>query len=160
MGRGLPDFAGWSGYPSIAGLSINPGIDVMGQLQTFVAQLLCFAPSNVSNFGISSIPHLERFMSDGWDKSSSAWISAMGDRGDFGREHILDPVMMERVTARLYERALDVGCGEGRFCRLLRANHVPVVGIDPTAALLAHARLRDPTGQYQAARAESLPFTA
>jgi hypothetical protein len=26
----LPDFAGWSGYPSIAALSINLGIDVMG----------------------------------------------------------------------------------------------------------------------------------
>jgi hypothetical protein len=30
-GGGLPDFAGWSGYPSIAALSINPGIDVMYQ---------------------------------------------------------------------------------------------------------------------------------
>jgi hypothetical protein len=27
----LPDFAGWSGYPSIAALSTNRGIDVMGQ---------------------------------------------------------------------------------------------------------------------------------
>src|ERR1700730_12023399 len=29
IGGRLPDFAGWSGYPSIAALSINPGIDVM-----------------------------------------------------------------------------------------------------------------------------------
>jgi hypothetical protein len=29
----LPDFAGWSGYPSIAALSINPRIDLMGQKQ-------------------------------------------------------------------------------------------------------------------------------
>ena len=99
-------------------------------------------------------------MSDGWDKSAAAWISAMGDRGDFAREHILDPVMMERATARKFESALDVGCGEGRFCRLLRANHIPVVGIDPTEALLAHARLLDPIGQYQIARAENLPFAA
>ena len=99
-------------------------------------------------------------MSDGWDKSAAAWISAMGDRGDFAREHILDPVMMERATARNFESALDVGCGEGRFCRLLRANHIPVVGIDPTEALLAHARVLDPIGQYQIARAENLPFAA
>jgi hypothetical protein len=32
----LPDFAGWSGYPSIPALSINPGIDVMGQQPTCV----------------------------------------------------------------------------------------------------------------------------
>jgi hypothetical protein len=27
----LPDIAGWSGYPPIAAVPINPGIDVMGQ---------------------------------------------------------------------------------------------------------------------------------
>jgi hypothetical protein len=31
---GLPDFAGWSGYPSIAALSVKVGIDVMGRGQT------------------------------------------------------------------------------------------------------------------------------
>jgi hypothetical protein len=36
-------------------------------------------------------------MSNGWDESSGAWIRAMGERGDFGREHVLDPVMMEQV---------------------------------------------------------------
>ncbi len=34
MGGRLPDFAGRSGHPSIAGLPMNPGIDVMGQKQT------------------------------------------------------------------------------------------------------------------------------
>ena len=95
---------------------------------------------------------------DGWEKSSSAWISTMGDRGDFGREHILDPVMVERISERRFESALDVGCGEGRFSRILRDNHIPVVGIDPTEALLMQARLSDPSGHYQLARAESLPF--
>ena len=31
----LPDFAGWSGYPSIAALAINPRIDVMGQVPAY-----------------------------------------------------------------------------------------------------------------------------
>jgi len=31
MGGRLSDFAGRSGHPSIAGLPMNPGIDVMGQ---------------------------------------------------------------------------------------------------------------------------------
>ena len=35
MGGCLPDFAGWSGYPSIAAMPINPGIDMMGQNQKF-----------------------------------------------------------------------------------------------------------------------------
>jgi SAM-dependent methyltransferase len=97
-------------------------------------------------------------MSDGWDESSGAWIRAMGERGDFSREHVLDPLMMERVSSGHFKAALDVGCGEGRFCRLLRANHVATVGIDPTEALLAQARRLDPSGRYEIASAESLPF--
>jgi hypothetical protein len=38
VGGGLPDFAGWSGYPSIAAFLMNPEIDAMGQKAT-VARL-------------------------------------------------------------------------------------------------------------------------
>jgi SAM-dependent methyltransferase len=82
----------------------------------------------------------------------------MGERGDWGREHVLDPAMLGRLDGRRFERALDVGCGEGRFCRLLRARGIPVVGIDPTERLLEEARKRDPAGDYRRARAEDLPF--
>ena len=68
----------------------------------------------------------------------------MGERGDWGREHVLDPVMLGRVAAGRFERALDVGCGEGRFCRMLKAAGVSVTGIDPTPQLLETARQRDP----------------
>ena len=34
VGGCLPDFAGWSGYPPIAALTIDPEIDVMGQKPT------------------------------------------------------------------------------------------------------------------------------
>ena len=97
-------------------------------------------------------------MSDGWDRSAGSWIAAMGERGDWGREHVLDPIMLERVSARRFKRALDVGCGEGRFCRMLRANGIPVVGVDPTGELLAAAKRHDPTVDYRLARAERLPF--
>src|SRR5215510_298406 len=97
-------------------------------------------------------------MSNGWEHSAGPWISKMGERGDWGREHVLDPVLLERVSARQFARALDVGCGEGRFCRMLKARHITVVGIDPTQALLAQASKRDPSGDYLLARAEALPF--
>src|SRR6202521_1033026 len=38
MGRSLPSSAGWSGYPSIAALSMNPGIDAMGHVRTHASQ--------------------------------------------------------------------------------------------------------------------------
>jgi len=82
----------------------------------------------------------------------------MGEHGDFGRRYVLDPVMMPRALARSPGKALDVGCGEGRFCRALKAHGVDVVGIDPTPALLAAARRRDRNGAYLEGRAERLPF--
>jgi SAM-dependent methyltransferase len=97
--------------------------------------------------------------SDGWDESASAWIAELGDRGDFGREHVLDGPMLARVGARPFTSALDVGCGEGRFCRMLRKRRIAATGIDPTEALIARARLLDSDGDYRSGRAESLDFS-
>jgi SAM-dependent methyltransferase len=97
-------------------------------------------------------------MDNGWQDSADAWIADMGEHGDFGRRYVLDPVMLPRALARAPRKALDVGCGEGRFCRMLKQNQIDVTGIDPTVALLAQARARDPQGRYLEARAERLPF--
>lgn len=97
-------------------------------------------------------------MSDGWDESARAWIASQGERGDWSREYVLDAPMLARVRALPPGAALDVGCGEGRFCRALRAEGWQVVGVDPTAALLETARGRDPLGDYRAGRAEALDF--
>ena len=72
-------------------------------------------------------------MSNGWDSSAQAWIDSVGERGDWAREHVLDPVMLSRVSAGRFSDALDVGCGEGRFCRMLKSAGVNTVGIEPTA---------------------------
>ena len=96
---------------------------------------------------------------NGWAASAAAWIADMhGDAGDWGRQFVLDPAMLARVDAGRYANALDVGCGEGRFCRRLSARGIRTVGVDPTAALLDHARRRDPAGDYRAGRAEALDF--
>lgn len=97
-------------------------------------------------------------MSDGWRESAAAWIAGMDDGGDFSRRFVLDAPMMARVRGRGFATALDVGCGEGRFCRLLRASGIGAVGIDPTPALVAEARRRDPRGDYRLGRAEALEF--
>ncbi len=97
-------------------------------------------------------------MTDGWSESALSWIASQGDEGDFGRRYVLDGPMKARATARARATALDVGCGEGRFCRMLRAAGVATVGIDPTDALLDRARILDPGGDYRPGRAEDLPF--
>ncbi len=96
--------------------------------------------------------------SDGWRESAAAWLAETGERGDFAREFILDAPMLARVDRGRFANALDVGCGEGRFCSALGARGVRTVGIDPTEALLAEARRRDPDGDYRPGRAEALEF--
>ena len=97
-------------------------------------------------------------MNDGWAKSADAWVASQGEEGDFGRRWVMDAPMLERVRQRPFRRALDVGCGEGRFCRMLKAEGVAAVGIDPTAALIDHARRLDPGGDYRVEAAEALGF--
>jgi ubiquinone/menaquinone biosynthesis C-methylase UbiE len=98
-------------------------------------------------------------MTNGWDESAGAWIADM-ERGDFSREFVLDAPMLECVRGRGFARALDVGCGEGRFARMLRDLGIAVTGIDPTPALIERARTLDPAGDYRDGRAEALDFPA
>jgi SAM-dependent methyltransferase len=95
-------------------------------------------------------------MSDGWDASAQAWIDSQGTDGDWSRRHVLDAPMLARVGQGTFEHALDLGCGEGRFCRLLRGRSIATVGVDPTATLIERARRLDPTGDYRVGRAEAL----
>lgn len=99
-------------------------------------------------------------MTNGWDESADAWISDMGNEGDFGRRHVMDAPMLARACTEPVAQALDVGCGEGRFCRMLKDKGIRTIGIDPTERLLEQARLRDPEGTYLQAGAESMPVPA
>jgi SAM-dependent methyltransferase len=97
-------------------------------------------------------------MGDGWDESARAWIAEMGERGDYSREFVLDAPMLDRVRAREFGSALDVGCGEGRFCRMMRDHGIRTTVIDPTESLIEQARRRDPSGDYRLGRAENIDF--
>jgi SAM-dependent methyltransferase len=95
-------------------------------------------------------------MDNGWNASARAWIDEMGVDGDWGRRHVLDAPMLARVRDRGFKDAVDLGCGEGRFCRMLATEGIRCVGIDPTADLIHTARMRDPQGDYRIEPAESL----
>lgn len=97
-------------------------------------------------------------MDNGWNASAGAWIADMADDGDFGRRHVLDTPMLARASRGNFTSALDIGCGEGRFCRKLAALGSATTGIDPTADLIAEAKRRHPEGEYHIAAAEALPL--
>jgi 2-polyprenyl-3-methyl-5-hydroxy-6-metoxy-1,4-benzoquinol methylase len=101
---------------------------------------------------------MEMPMTNGWQESAAAWIAAMGERGDFSRRFVLDEPMMQRVRQGGFDNALDVGCGEGRFSRMLSEAGVRTIGVDPTERLIEEARRLDPEGDYRIGRAEELKF--
>ena len=72
-------------------------------------------------------------MQGDWEASAEAWIASLGAGGDFSRAAVLDRPMMAAVRQSGAQRALDVGCGEGRFCRMMAEAVPEVVRIDPTA---------------------------
>ncbi|MBS1714768.1 MAG: class I SAM-dependent methyltransferase [Armatimonadetes bacterium] len=94
---------------------------------------------------------------DHWQSSAQAWIDRV-ESGDPNRDLLLDPVMLGLVERAGGRRVLDVGCGEGRFCRMLGPRGFACTGIDPTPALVARAAALDPDGRYLMASAERLPF--
>lgn len=95
---------------------------------------------------------------NGWKSSAPSWINRTGDQGDFSRQYVLDLPMLERVELASPKNALDVGCGEGRFCRKLKSLGVTTVGLDPIQAMIEAAQLLDESGQYALGFAEQLPF--
>jgi SAM-dependent methyltransferase len=64
--------------------------------------------------------------------------------------------MLERCRHRGFTNALDVGCGEGRFCRMLAAEGITTVGIDPTSTLIEQARRLHPSGDYRVESASAV----
>ncbi|XWN34244.1 MAG: class I SAM-dependent methyltransferase [Devosia sp.] len=98
---------------------------------------------------------------NGWLQSADAWIADMGAEGDFGRKHVLDTPMLARASlaaARGGTLALDLGCGEGRFCRMLADTGWHVIGLDPIARMLEVAQSRHGAGDYVRGHGERLPF--
>lgn len=92
-----------------------------------------------------------------WQNSADAWIRILDIRGDKSRR-FLDPRVHAAFGDVQGRNILDIGCGEGRFCRQLQERGANVVGVEPTPKLLEQAIQQDPQGDYRDARAEALPF--
>jgi SAM-dependent methyltransferase len=97
---------------------------------------------------------------NGWEQSAGAYI-AFQDRQDPNRTILLDPVMLRLCGDAAGRRMLDLGCGEGRFCRMLGGRGARTVGLDLTRQMVEAAASRDAgRGSYIRSGAERLPFTS
>jgi ubiquinone/menaquinone biosynthesis C-methylase UbiE len=99
-----------------------------------------------------------RDAAEGWDYSAVAY-TALQDVGDKNRTVLLDPVMLDQCGDVDGLRMLDLGCGEGRFSRMLAERGARAIGIDLTAEMARTAqRRRVGSDGYLRATAELLPF--
>ena len=55
-------------------------------------------------------------------------------------------------------RVADVGCGPGRVAAFLVRHHLEVVGLDPSPAMLAAARIAHPDIQFEEGQLDDLPI--
>ena len=69
-----------------------------------------------------------------WRQSAAAWVRGQGRDGDQSRR-MLDPYVWDALGPLGGLQVLDVGCGEGRFGRAVRAAGASVTGVDPTPQL-------------------------
>ena len=95
----------------------------------------------------------------GWSASTAAWLRFQDDGMDVSRTKLLDEIMLRLAGDVGGQRVADVGCGEGRFMRMLTARGARPIGFDPTPGMVAAARDRG-SGDILRASGEMIPLAS
>lgn len=93
---------------------------------------------------------------EAWEASARQWLAWVRAPGHdtYGRFHRRQFLELVPPPGRL---TVDIGCGEGRLARDLKALGHTVVGIDSSRTLIAAARDADPAIPFHVAEASALP---
>jgi ubiquinone/menaquinone biosynthesis C-methylase UbiE len=96
-------------------------------------------------------------LGEAWERHAANWLRWAREPGHdsywtFHRERFIPTLPPPRGLT------VDIGCGEGRLTRDLKALGHRVVGVDHSQSLIAAAREADPEGEYVVADAARLPF--
>jgi SAM-dependent methyltransferase len=96
-------------------------------------------------------------LGEAWERHSRDWVrwARAPDHDSYWRFHRELFLASLPPPGRL---TLDLGCGEGRVTRDLRALGHRAIGVDVAPTMIAAAREADPEGEYLEADVASLPF--
>lgn len=101
-----------------------------------------------------------RAVRDAWNAAADVYDAAAGTSVDFYRTEVIGPGLLAACGSVSGLTALDLGCGQGYFSRLLAKAGARVIGVDISERLIEHAVHRereDPQGiEYVAADAADI----
>jgi 2-polyprenyl-3-methyl-5-hydroxy-6-metoxy-1,4-benzoquinol methylase len=75
-----------------------------------------------------------------WDSNAEAWAERVRTGTDHNRVHVLDPATLDLLGNVEGKQVLDLGCGEGRFCRILAERGASLTGVDLSSRMIELAR--------------------
>jgi ubiquinone/menaquinone biosynthesis C-methylase UbiE len=81
-------------------------------------------------------------LSSEWAAFAPEWIARSEQHRDHAREGLLDDWMLQIIGEVAGLEVIDLGCGEGRFCRMLADRGAQTLGIDLQPAFVAYADRR------------------
>jgi ubiquinone/menaquinone biosynthesis C-methylase UbiE len=96
-----------------------------------------------------------------WSNVAEWYDRLVGDSGSEYHQHVVLPGVMRMLDPQPKQRIVDIACGPGVLCRLLRERGAEVTGIDAAEPLINAARLRGPADiRYQVGDARDLSMLA
>ena len=81
----------------------------------------------------------DRTTGEQWGDIAGEWIRKLNGEKDPHRDGLLDPWVLDAIGEVAGLRVIDLGCGEGRFGRVLAERDADVVGIDFTPLFVEYA---------------------
>lgn len=95
-----------------------------------------------------------------WAALAPAWVRESREGRNSNRTGLLDAPVLNACGEVAGVRALDLGCGEGRFCRILAEHGADyVLGVDLSTEMISAAReLQGDRDEYMVADAQDMPW--
>ena len=96
-----------------------------------------------------------------YEASADTYVQFVGTEISAATEAPVDRSLLgafvDLVKAGSSTRVADVGCGPGRVAAFLVTHHLEVVGLDPSPAMLASARIAHPDIRFEEGQLDDLP---
>src|SRR3954469_2782132 len=92
-----------------------------------------------------------------WGDVADWYDKLVGESGSEYHRHVVLPGVMRLLNPQPSQKVIDIACGQGVLCRLLRERGAEVSGIDAAESLIKIARERGPADiRYQVGDAREL----